>query len=373
MVWNADKMNSTIQEQKKLFHVDFILLILIILACISGLFIVYSASGGNQDVLTKHGIRIFAGLVAMLLVAQVPPVVLKRLAPNLYMIALFFLLAVLVVGVVGKGAQRWLDLGFMRLQPSELMKLAMPLMIAWWLNNFPLPIRPVQLIISLILVSIPTVLIMLQPDLGTAILIAASGLIIIFLAGISWRMILLALCLVAIAIPALYYFVLHEYQQRRILTLFNPWEDPLGAGYHTIQSMIAIGSGGLTGKGWIAGTQSQLDFLPERHTDFIFSVFAEEFGFMGFLMLIILYLAIVFRGIYIALNTRSVFARLVSGSITLTFFFYVFVNIGMVSGILPVVGVPLPLVSYGGTSMVTLLIGFGLLMSIRSHRDITAN
>ena len=360
-------------EQKKLIHADWLLMFLVCLACLVGLFIVYSASGQSQEVLVKHSVRIGAGLAGMLVIAQIPPSVLKRLTPNLYLFALLMLVSVLIFGVVGKGAQRWLDLGFMRLQPSELMKIAMPLMIAWWLNNFPLPVRIPQLIVSALLVAIPTMLIMMQPDLGTAILIAASGLVIIFLAGISWRMLASLLVLAAIILPLSYHYILHEYQQRRILTLFNPWEDALGAGYHTIQSMIAIGSGGLAGKGWNSGTQSQLDFLPERHTDFIFSVFAEEFGFLGFLLLLALYLAIVFRGLYIAINTRSTFARLVSGSITLTFFFYVFVNIGMVAGILPVVGVPLPLVSYGGTSMVTLLLGFGFLMSVRSHRDVTAH
>ena len=360
-------------EEKKLFHCDGILLLLVSFACVLGLFIVYSASGSDQSVVSKHGVRVVAGLIAMLLVAQVPPVVLKRMAAKFYLLAFLLLIAVLVIGVVGKGAQRWLDLGFMRLQPSELMKLAMPLMVAWWLNKYPLPVRPIQLVVSLAIVIAPTILIMLQPDLGTALLIAGSGIVVIFLAGISWRLILFALGSACALIPVLYYFVLHDYQRRRILTLFNPWEDPLGAGYHTIQSMIAIGSGGLAGKGWVEGTQSQLDFLPERHTDFIFSVFAEEFGFIGFLLLMALYLAIVFRGIYIAIDTRSIFARLLSGSITLTFFFYVFVNIGMVAGILPVVGVPLPLVSYGGTSMVTLMIGFGMLMSVRSHRDVSAH
>lgn len=360
-------------ETKKLFHIDWILFLLVCLACGIGLFVVYSASGSNQSVLLKHSVRVGAGLFAMLLVAQISPNVLKRYTSQLYVLALLLLVAVLVIGVVGKGAQRWLDLGFMRLQPSELMKLAMPLMVAFWVNKYPLPVNFKQLIISLVIILAPTVLIMLQPDLGTALLIAGSGVVVIFLAGIAWRLIFLALGSACVIVPLLYYFVLHDYQRRRILTLFNPWEDPLGAGYHTIQSMIAIGSGGLTGKGWIGGTQSQLDFLPERHTDFIFSVFAEEFGFIGFLLLMVMYLAIVYRGLYIALNTKSIFARLLSGSITLTFFFYVFVNIGMVAGILPVVGVPLPLVSYGGTSMVTLMIGFGMLMSVKSHRDVVSH
>ncbi len=362
-----------IAEREKFFHIDWGLFLLILTACVSGVFIVYSASGGNMEVVFKHSLRIGFGLVAMLVVAQFSPVFLKRHATKLYLLAVLLLFTVLVIGVVGKGAQRWLDLGFMRIQPSELMKLAMPLMVAWWLNKYPLPVRYSQLFVSLLIVVIPTALIILQPDLGTALLISSSGLIVIFLAGISWRLILTALGVFAAVVPIFYYFVLHDYQRSRILTLFNPWQDPLGAGYHTIQSMIAIGSGGIGGKGWVGGTQSQLDFLPERHTDFIFSVFAEEFGFIGFLILMTIYLAIVFRGIYIALHTRSVFARLLSGSITLTFFFYVFVNIGMVAGILPVVGVPLPLVSYGGTSMVTLLIGFGMLMAVKSHRDIAAH
>lgn len=360
-------------EREKLFHIDWWLFFLVAAACTLGTFIVYSASGTDQEVVFKHSVRIGFGLFAMLITAQFSPVFLKRHTAKLYLFAVLLLIAVLLIGVVGKGAQRWLDFGFMRLQPSELMKLAMPLMVAWWVNKYTLPVRFNQLFISLFIVGVPTALIMLQPDLGTALLIASSGLIVIFLAGVSWRILLISLGLFSAVVPIFYYFVLHDYQRSRILTLFNPWQDPLGAGYHTIQSMIAIGSGGIGGKGWIGGTQSQLDFLPERHTDFIFSVFAEEFGFIGFLFLLALYLGIVFRGIYIALNTRSVFARLLSGSITLTFFFYVFVNIGMVAGILPVVGVPLPLVSYGGTSMVTLLIGFGMLMAVKSHRDIAAH
>lgn len=359
-------------EGKKLIHVDLILLLLVCLACVVGMFIVYSASSMDSNVLIKHSFRVLAGLIAMLCIAQVPPVVLQRLAPKLYLFAVLLLVAVLFIGVMGKGAQRWLDLGFMRLQPSEIMKLAMPMMVAWWLNNYPLPVGFKQLIVSFFIVLIPSVLIILQPDLGTALLIAASGIIVIFLAGISWKLIVVVVGSACAAVPAMFYFVLHDYQQRRILTLFDPWQDPLGDGYHTIQSMIAIGSGGLSGKGWVNGTQSQLDFLPERHTDFIFSVFAEELGFIGFGLLLVLYLIIVLRCLSIAFNTRSIFARLLAGSITMTFFFYVFVNIGMVAGILPVVGVPLPLISYGGTSMVTLMVGFGMLMAIHSHRDIVA-
>ena len=360
-------------EDKKLFHVDFILLFLVSLVCILGMFVVYSASGMNSNVLIKHSVRVLAGVIAMLIIAQVSPVVLKRMSPRLYFLAFLLLVAVLFFGVVGKGAQRWLDLGFMRLQPSEIMKLAMPMMVAWWITNYPLPVGFRQLIVSFIVVLVPSFLITLQPDLGTALLIAGSGIVVIFLSGISWKLILFFAGSACAAVPTLFYFWLHDYQRRRIMTLFDPWQDPLGDGYHTIQSMIAIGSGGLLGKGWISGTQSQLDFLPERHTDFIFSVFAEELGFIGFGLLLLLYLAIVFRGLSIAFNTRSIYSRLLAGSITMTFFFYVFVNIGMVAGILPVVGVPLPLISYGGTSMVTLMVGFGMLMAIHSHRDIVAH
>jgi len=309
-------------QDKRIFHVDGVLLMLILLACCAGMFIVYSASDGNINVLIKHCVRVFAGLVAMLIVAQIPVVHLKRYAAHVYFAALLLLVAVLLIGVVGKGAQRWLDLGFFRLQPSELMKLAMPLMVAGWLTRVSLPANWKFIIAALVIVLVPTGLIMLQPDLGTALLIAASGLIVIFMSGIQWKVVISSVVLACIAAPLMFTFVLHEYQQRRVLTLFNPWEDPLGNGYHSIQSMIAIGSGGLFGKGYMQGTQSQLDFLPERHTDFIFSVLSEEFGFVGFLLLIGVYLAILLRGFYIALNARSLFSRFISGSITLTFFFY---------------------------------------------------
>jgi rod shape determining protein RodA len=358
---------------KKIFHVDWVLLALIMLVCGFGLFVVYSATDANVNVVIKHAIRIFAGLVAMLIVSQVPMIALKRNAVNIYLFALILLIVVLVFGVVGKGAQRWLDLGFMRLQPSEVMKLAMPLMVSFWVTKYPLPIRFSVLMTTSAIIFVPTLLIMLQPDLGTSILIAASGLIVVFLAGMSWKLIFAAVVGFCVSAPLLFYFWLHDYQRRRILTLFDPWQDPLGDGYHTIQSMIAIGSGGLSGKGYLQGTQSQLDFLPERHTDFIFSVLSEEFGFLGFALLLLAYLAIIVRGLFIAFTSRSMFAKLLAGSITLTFFLYVFVNIGMVTGILPVVGVPLPLISYGGTSMVTLMIGFGLLMAVYSHREIVAH
>ena len=291
-----------------------------------------------------------------------------RWSPHVYAVGLILLLVVLTFGIIGKGAQRWIDLGIIRFQPSEIMKLGVPMMVAWVMTRSTLPPRAPFLVVSICVVMLPTVLVVLQPDLGTAILIALTGVIVIFLAGVSWK-IILSVCLALGRRRAfLWFFVLHPYQQRRILTLFDPWADPLGAGYHTIQSIIAIGSGGVTGKGWLAGTQSQLEFIPERSTDFIFAVFAEEFGLFGVFVLLSLYLFVVIRGLIIAFYAQDTYSRLLAGSLSVTFFFYVFVNVGMVSGILPVVGVPLPLISYGGTSMVTLMIGFGMLMSIHSHK-----
>jgi rod shape determining protein RodA len=275
---------------------------------------------------------------------------------------------VLAVGIIGKGAQRWLDLGLFRFQPAEIMKIAVPMMLAWLLTRSTLPPRPMILIVAVFAVLLPTVLVILQPDLGTALLIALTGIVVIFLAGISWKLITTVIVSMAATMPLMWAFVLHDYQRQRVLTLFDPWSDPLGAGYHTIQSIIAIGSGGVQGKGWLSGTQSQLEFIPERSTDFIFAVFAEEFGLIGVIVLLLLYLFLVLRGLIIAFYAEDTYSRLLAGGLTLTFFFYVFVNIGMVSGILPVVGVPLPLMSYGGTSMVTLMIGFGILMSISRDR-----
>jgi rod shape determining protein RodA len=272
------------------------------------------------------------------------------------------------VGIIGKGAQRWLDLGLFRFQPAEIMKIAVPMMIAWLLTRSTLPPKPMYLVAAVFAVLLPTVLVILQPDLGTALLIALTGIAVIFLAGISWKLIMAVVISMAATMPVMWAFVLHDYQRQRVLTLFDPWSDPLGAGYHTIQSIIAIGSGGVQGKGWLSGTQSQLEFIPERSTDFIFAVFAEEFGLIGVVVLLLLYLFLVLRGLIIAFYAEDTYSRLLAGGLTLTFFFYVFVNIGMVSGILPVVGVPLPLMSYGGTSMVTLMIGFGILMSISRNR-----
>lgn len=349
-------------------HIDFYLFCLLLILMTLGLVVIYSAGGQNQALVIRQIIRLGVAISAMFILAQIKPDTYKRWAVPIYIAGLAMLIGVLLFGVIGKGAQRWLDLGFFRFQPSELMKLAMPIMIAYFLSKKPLPTRTFEVIKAFILILVPTLLIAKQPDLGTSLLIAASGIFVIFLAGMSWRLVGSLIAAASAFAPILWFYLMHDYQRRRVLTLLDPERDPLGSGYHIIQSKIAIGSGGLLGKGWLKGTQSQLEFLPERHTDFIFAVFSEEFGFAGVLLLLTLYLLIVLRGMYIAANAQTPFTRLLAGSITLTFFVYVFVNMGMVSGILPVVGVPLPLISYGGTSMVTLLAGFGILMSIRTHR-----
>ncbi|WP_341503385.1 rod shape-determining protein RodA [Gallaecimonas sp. GXIMD4217] len=343
---------------------------LALLLCLMGLSlaVVYSASGQEMAMVERQVIRWGLSLGVMLFVAQIPPEVFRRWAVPLFGAGIAMLVAVLLVGHVGKGAQRWLDLGVIKFQPSEIMKLAVPMMVAWYIASQPLPPRLGRLLIGLALVLAPTLLIAKQPDLGTSLLIACSGIFVLFLAGMSWRLVGAALIAIGAFVPILWYFLMHDYQRQRVLTFLNPESDPLGSGYHIIQSKIAIGSGGLWGKGWLQGTQSQLEFLPERHTDFIFSVFSEEFGLVGVVCLLLLYLAVVTRGLYMATQAQTAFSRLLGGSIILTFFIYVFVNIGMVSGMLPVVGVPLPLVSYGGTSMLTLMAGFGVLMSIHTHK-----
>jgi len=302
--------------------------------------------------------------------AQVPILVYQKLTVFFYVAGILTLIAVLLVGVQSKGAQRWLELGTFRFQPSEIMKLAVPMMVAWYVTRFNLPPKIQHILFGFVLVAIPTLLIARQPDLGTSLLIASSGIFALFLAGMSWRFIGGVAILTSAFAPVMWIFLMQDYQKQRILTFLNPESDPLGSGYHIIQSQIAIGSGGIQGKGWLQGTQSQLEFLPERHTDFIFAVFSEEFGFLGVLGLLAIYAFIVMRGMLIAVRTQDAFGKILAGSITLTFFVYVFVNMGMVSGILPVVGVPLPLVSYGGTSMVTLLAGFGILMAISTQKRI---
>jgi rod shape determining protein RodA len=362
-----------VRTQSLLFrlHVDVPLLCAVMLMCTLGMVVLYSASDQSTDVVLKQAVRILIGITAMIGIAQVSPRRLARWAPAIYLLGLALLVLVLVMGI-GRGAQRWLDFGFMRFQPSELMKLAVPLTVASFMSDKVLPPRPRTTALALVLVLVPAALIVKQPDLGTSILVAASGLFVLFFGGISWR--LIRNCsLLGFAAAPLAWYSMHDYQRRRVLMLFDAEQDPLGAGYHIIQSTIAVGSGGLHGKGWLNGTQSHLEFLPERATDFIFAVYCEEFGLVGVLVLLLAYAMIIVRGIQIALDAQDMFGKLVSASLTLTLFIYVFVNIGMVTGQLPVVGVPLPMVSYGGTSLVTILIGFGILMSVQTHRKFIAD
>jgi len=367
-------MRSSGQDQQQVrnlwqkLHIDLPLLLGILSLMALGLFIVYSAGGQSIDIVYRQAVRLGVALFVMLIIAQIPPLFYRKWAVPFFVLGLLMLVAVLLFGHVGKGAQRWLDLGFMKFQPSEVMKLIVPIMIAWFISQENLPVKISTVIIAFILVLMPTLLIAKQPDLGTSLLIASSGIFVIFLAGASWKLIGICTGLVSAFAPVLWLFLMKDYQRQRVMTFLNPEQDPLGSGYQIIQSKIAIGSGGIDGKGWLQGTQSQLEFLPERHTDFIFAVFSEEFGLVGVSILLAVYLFIVMRGLWIAVNAQHAFTKLLAGSITLTFFVYVFVNIGMVSGLLPVVGVPLPLVSYGGTSMVTLLAGFGMLMAIGTHR-----
>ncbi|MES9857520.1 MAG: rod shape-determining protein RodA [Sedimenticola sp.] len=350
-------------------HLDLPLLTALILLCGFGLLILYSAAGQDMGQIQRQLIRLGLAFFAMIALAQIHPTQLRRWSPGLYAISLILLIAVLVVGDISKGAQRWLNIGF-RFQPSELVKVAVPMMVAWFLAEKSLPPRWNRLLVAATFILIPVLLIARQPDLGTSLLVAGSGIFVLFLAGLSWRFIG---TLMIVSIPlagALWEWGMHEYQRARVLTFLNPESDPLNTGYHIIQSKIAIGSGGFYGKGWLNGTQSHLEFLPERTTDFIFAVAAEELGFSGILLLLSIYLFIIFRGLYIAAHAQDTYSRLLGGALTLLFFLYLFVNTGMVSGILPVVGVPLPLISYGGTSLVTIMIGFGILMSIHTHRKL---
>lgn len=351
----------------QIIHIDPVLLLALLLLMVAGLGVLFSAGDSSIELVQKQGVRLVLSLLVMLFVAQISQHQLYFMTPWLFVIGVILLILVLAAGDVGKGAQRWLDLYVVRFQPSEMMKLVTPMMLAWYLSGRSLPPDMKSLFISAALVILPVGLIVLQPDLGTAILVAGAGFFVVFLSGIRWR-VLVGTLLAGLALVPLLWRFMHDYQRQRVLTLLNPESDPLGSGYHIIQSKIAIGSGGLYGKGWLNGTQSQLDFLPERQTDFIFAVFAEEFGMMGAVVLLSLYVFIILRGLYISSRAQDAFGRLLAGSISLTFFMYLFVNVGMVSGILPVVGVPLPLVSYGGTSMVTLMAGFGMLMSINSNR-----
>lgn len=349
-------------------HIDPPLLLGLIGIALLGIAVLYSAGSADTDLLKRQGIRLGFGAVIMIVFAQIPPDRYHQWSPWVYIAGILMLIAVLIAGDIGKGAQRWLDFGVVRFQPSEFAKLAIPMMVAWFMAKNAIPPRWWQLAIGGALIVMPVLLIAKQPDLGTALLVSAAGFFVLFLAGLSWRILIGGIVALIPATWLLWEFGMKDYQRQRVLTFLNPDTDPLGSGYHIIQSTIAVGSGGLYGKGWTNGTQSQLDFLPERSTDFIFAVFGEEFGLIGGLTLLALYGFIVGRGLLIASNAQDSFSRLVAGSLSLTLLIYVFVNIGMVIGLLPVVGVPLPLISYGGTSMVTLMAGFGILMSIHTHR-----
>jgi rod shape determining protein RodA len=348
-------------------HLDRYLLTLVAILLVIGLLTLYSASGASVERVAVQMANICVALVLMWVAANVPLHYLSRIALPLYVLGLVLLIAVAAFGEIVNGARRWLDLGFTRIQPSELMKIAVPLMLAWYFDRYEAVLKMRDFAVGALLALVPVLLIAQQPDLGTALLVTAAGFFVLFLAGLSWK-ILLGLALAGGASLPFLWSMLHDYQRQRVLTLLDPSQDPLGAGYHTIQSTIALGSGGVFGKGWLNGTQSHLDFLPERTTDFIFAVYAEEFGLFGNLLLMVLFLLVVGRGLVIAANAPTLFTRLLAGAITLTFFTYAIVNMGMVSGILPVVGVPLPLISYGGTSLVTILFSVGLLMSIHTHR-----
>ncbi len=349
-------------------HIDIPLLLLLMALTAYGLFVLYSASGQNMGAVIRQGRYFAVGYVIMLLGAQVSLQRFTRWSPWLYLGGVATLVAVMFFGVGAKGAQRWLQIGGFRFQPSEIMKLVVPMAVAWYLADRTLPPRFKYILVSLALVGVPAALILQQPDLGTSLLIAASGLFVLFMAGIGWRYIFgAAILALASAWPA-WMFVLKDYQKQRILTMLNPESDKLGAGWNIIQSKTAIGSGGWQGKGWMDGTQSQLDFLPESHTDFIIAVLAEEFGLRGVLLLLAIYLLILLRGFWIGVQAQTSYGRMMAGSLTLTFFVYVFVNMGMVAGLLPVVGVPLPLVSAGGTSVVTLMAGFGILMAVSTEK-----
>ncbi len=363
-------------------NLDGTLVLLAVVVLTLGLFTLYSASYDNPDRFTAQFANIAVAFVAMWLAAQIPPQTLMRFAVPIFAVGLAFLLAVALFGDVVNGARRWLHVGVVRFQPSEMMKIAMPLMLAWYFQKRETSLKVGDYVVAVVLLGVPTLLIARQPDLGTALLVLAGGFYVIFLAGLSWRLIVPVGVVAVAGMVALIAFEpqlcqpdltwpgLKTYQKARVCTMLDPAGDPLGRGFHIIQSTIAVGSGGFLGKGWLEGTQAHLEFIPERSTDFIFAVFSEEFGLLGNLVLLALYFALIGRGLMIAAGAPTLFARLLAGAITLTFFTYAFVNMGMVSGMLPVVGVPLPLVSYGGTALVTLFLGLGILMSCHRHRKL---
>lgn len=352
-------------------HIDPWLLLPLVALSVSGLFVLYSASGQSDTMLMTQIRNLGVAFFVLLVTAQLKVATLKGVSPYIFSITVVLLIGVAFFGVGAKGAQRWLDLGFIRFQPSEVMKVAMPLAVAWWLSKKALSPARRELLIAFLMVALPSLLILGQPDLGTSLLVAISGLSVIFMAGIQWRYILSMLFLTGLSIWPAWLFVLKDYQKQRVLTLFNPESDRLGAGWNIIQSKTAIGSGGWEGLGWTQGSQAQLDFLPEGHTDFIIAVLAEEFGFRGVALLFLLYAIILVRGLIISWQAQSSFARLLAGALIATFFFGLIVNLGMVSGLLPVVGVPLPMVSWGGTAMVSMMIAFGMLMAISTEHSVT--
>lgn len=350
-------------------HIDIPLFIGLLLICATSFVILYSAGGQEVPLLIRHATRMGFAVLLMIVLAHINPRRFQTFSVALFSVCVLLLLAVAVMGQISMGAQRWLDLGFFRFQPSEFTKISAPMMVAWYLSERALPPKPKHVLGAATLLIVPVLLIAKQPDLGTSLLVASSGAAVLFFAGLSWWFMLGIVALLASLTPVLWHFM-REYQRNRVLTFMNPEADPMGAGYHIIQSKIAIGSGGINGKGWLGSSQAELDFLPESSTDFIFAVFAEEFGLFGCVGLLVLYLLVISRCFYIAVQAQDTYSRLLAGSLAFTFFVYVFVNIGMVIGVLPVVGVPLPLVSYGGTSMVTLMAGFGILMSIHTHRKL---
>jgi len=350
-------------------HLDLPLLLALLLLCGCGLLVLFSATDQDPNKLYRQLIRLGIAFTVMVAVAQIPPLKLQRWSLPLFGIGLAMLVGVLVMGEIGKGAKRWLNLGVVRFQPSEILKITVPMMLAWYLAERPLPPRGLRILWTIVLIAVPVLLIARQPDLGTALLVASTGIIVLFLAGLKWRLIALLGVGTAALAPLVWYFM-HPYQRERVLSFLNPESDPFGTGYHIIQSKIAIGSGGVYGKGWLGGTQSRLEFLPERSTDFVFAILGEEFGLIGILAMLAIYLFIILRGLHIATQAQDTYGRLLSGGLTLVFFVYLFVNTGMVTGLLPVVGIPLPLVSYGGTSLVTIMAGFGILMSIHTHRKL---
>ena len=350
-------------------HIDGVLLTAVLLLMVTGLLTLFSASNGNLVRTSGQLLNMLVALAVMWVFANVPPHVLQRMALPLFGLGVALLVGVALFGEIVNGARRWLDIGITRIQPSELMRIALPMALAWYFNRNEATLRLRNFLVAALMLAIPAALILRQPDLGTALLISASGAYLIFLAGLPWRIIIALGVAVACSMPFLW-SAMHDYQRQRVMTLIDPTADPLGSGYHTIQSTIAVGSGGILGKGWMNGTQTHLDFIPERTTDFIFAVYAEEFGLIGNLVLLAMLLFVIARAMMITANAPTLFTRLLAGSITMTFCTYAFVNMGMVSGILPVVGVPLPLISYGGTSLVSICISFGILMSINTHKKL---